>query len=134
MSLQFKYSDLEKPSAPIIDIIVSNKFGKSDPRKGKIDTGSSLIAIPSELVEKLELKSTGKTKVGGYNTPPTPRDTFHVRIKVGSEEYGLLKATTNNKSYVLLGRNLINLWKLILDGENTQGEIIPWSTNPNDAK
>ena len=134
MSIQFNYSTHENPSVPVIGITVFGASGKFDDLDGKIDTGSSIIVIPSELIDKLDLKKTGKTSAGSSILRATPRDTYHVRIKVGPNEYGPLKAITGNRSYVLLGRNLLNLWKMELDGENTRGKIIPWSTNPSDSK
>ena len=135
MSYQFKYSVVEKPTLPLTDIQVDNDFGKSLPEKGKIDTGSSITAIPEYLIKSLELKKKGKVKnVRGFGAKKgQDHNAYFVKITIGTIQFELLKVIASNRNNVLLGRDIINLWELELDGQNRIGKINAWSTDPKNV-
>lgn len=139
MSHQFNYFSSEPPSEPQIDVIISNDFGlSSPPKKALIDTGSFITIIPKSLVESLKLEVRGKVKeVYGFNTQKedaSDYDAYFVHVTIGSITFELLKVISEDQPYVLIGRDLINLWHLKLDGENLIGDIVPWSTDPTDVR
>lgn len=136
--MQFKYSKLSsEPTVPILDILVSSAFNKSRPEKGKIDTGSAMTAIPDYLVKVLELEETGDTvMVYGFNDDGQTSEeypTYHVHITIDGIKFELLEVIARKRETVLLGRDIINLWEMNLDGKNCIGDINPWSTNPADV-
>lgn len=132
---QFSYSNSRIPSLPMVDVEVIGISGKSNPnKKGKIDTGADGTSIPEELVQTLELEETGKIWVKDVNGGRVRRSTYDVFIKIGTMEFDLMRVSATPRDNVLIGRNLINLWNLKLDGQTRTGELIPWSTNPDDAK
>lgn len=135
MSYQFKYSTVEKPTLPLTDIQVDNDFGRSLPEKGKIDTGAFITVIPEYLIKSLELKKKGKVKnVRGFGTKKgQDRDSYFIKITIGTTQFELLKVIVDNRDNVLLGRDIIHLWKLELDGQNRIGEINAWSTDPKNV-
>ena len=58
---------------------------------------------------------------------------YLVHIKIGEIKFDLMEVVALNRDDVLVGRDLINLWTLVLDGKNKFGEIKVWSNKPNDA-
>ena len=62
------------------------------------------------------------------------RSTYDVFIKIGTIQFDLLQVSANPRDNILIGRDLINLWNLKLDGQTQTGELIPWSTDPNDVR
>lgn len=135
MSYQFKYSTADTPTLPLTDIQVDNDFGRNLPEKGKIDTGSFITVLPEYLVKSLALKPRGKVRnVGGFGTKKgqgKDHDAYFVKITIGTIQFELLKVIASDRNNVLLGRDIIHLWKLELDGQNRIGKIEVWSTDPN---
>ena len=131
--IEFSYDSSLRPSGYVLDIIVKSQDGKIKKQKGKIDTGSDGIAISESLVHELDLKPHGKIKVSDVNGNSFIRKTYDVFIQIQSIRFDLVSVVATPRDNVLIGRNLINLWEMKLDGQNHKGEIIPWSTNPDDA-
>jgi predicted aspartyl protease len=118
----------------MISVEVSHYSGRTSLEDGKIDTGADGTSIPEYLVKKLDLNPTGEViSVQGVNGDPVPRDTYDVHIKIGNVKFELLQVIALPRDNVLIGRDLINLWHLTLDGKTLQGEIKPWSNNPADV-
>lgn len=130
--MKFKYSAEEEPKVPIIDIEILNYSGRSVPEKGKIDTGAAITVIPEYIIDSLTLKKTGEQEIRGFDSVGN-YSIYDIYVIIDSKKIGPLQVIASERDNVLLGRNLINLWNLILDGKNRFGEIEVWSTNPDDA-
>lgn len=131
--LQFKYNTTIIPDAPFIDLRVESYFGESLPEKGKIDTGADKTGIPKYLVGRLNLQKHDERTIQWGNGTQTREDMYFVYIGIGETKFELMEVVALDKNYVLVGRDLINLWTLILDGKNKVGDISVWSTKPNDV-
>lgn len=57
---------------------------------------------------------------------------YRVRVTIGKAEFGAVGAVATGLDRVLIGRDLINLWRLVLDGQNEAFDIDPWSMDPRD--
>ena len=131
--LQFKYNATIVPSAPFIDLQVESYFGESLPEKGKLDTGSDKTVIPKYLVDKLNLQKHDERTVQLANGTEVLESMYFVYIKIGETKFELMEVVALDRNYVLVGRDLINLWTLTLDGKNKLGNIDIWSNKPNDV-
>ena len=118
MTLKFRHDKTDNPSSLVLDLTVWNKFGEAFPEKGKIDTGASHTVIPDSLVNTLKLKKTGETIVKAVNGTETTHFRYFVSIQIGNVKFGNFEVVAMPKEYVLLGRDLINLWNLEIDGKN----------------
>ncbi len=134
MTLQFRHDRNDNPSSLILDLVVWNKYGRSFPEKGKIDTGASHTVIPDYLVTTLKLKKTGETIVKSVSGMKSKHFNYFVAIQIGEIKFDRFEVVAMPKNYVLLGRDLINLWKLKIDGQTETYSIDPWSTNPDDVR
>jgi len=133
LTLKFRHNKADNPSSLILDLTVWNNFGKSFPEKGKIDTGASHTVIPDYLVNTLNLKKTDETIVKSVTGMETTHYNYSVSIEIGGIKFDSFEVVAMPKDYVLLGRDLINLWKLEIDGKTETYAIEPWSTNPDDV-
>lgn len=133
MPLQFQYSKAEKPSSLVLDLNVWSGFGDFVREKGKIDTGSTNTVIPEYVVRRLRLKKTGESDVAGVQGPVSVRNNYFVSVEIGSIKFDGLTVIAMERETVLIGRDLINLWRMELDGKSETYTIEPWSTNPNDV-
>ena len=134
MTLKFQHNKADNPSSLILDLTVWNKFGESSSEKGKIDTGASRTVIPDYLVNALHLKKTRESVVKTVSGAESTHYNYFVSIQIGNIQFDRFEVVAMPKKYVLLGRDLINLWKLEIDGKTETYSIEPWSTNPDDVK
>ena len=133
MKLRFKHSKKESPSFLMLDLVVWNKFDKSSKMWGKIDTGASRTMIPDNLVTDLDLRRTREVVIRTATGMESRHYSYFVSIQIGGVMFDRFEVIAMPREYVLVGRDLINLWRLDIDGESETYSIEPWSTNPNDV-
>jgi len=137
MSPSIGYSFKEPPAFPIIKLEIANATEeKYVPKVGKIDTGAFMTVIPDSLKNDLNIKTASSVKAGGFDTEAIDNITYFVYVKINSTKFGLLEIMSKPdrlRPNVLVGRDLINLWKMTLDGENKLGTFDVWSTDLKDA-
>jgi hypothetical protein len=120
------YDLAHSPPAPVVEIEVLNPYkGKSRRLRGKIDTGADISAIPTELYDGLELKWSGLVKVHGFNEErSTEFRTCRVNLSLENHRFELVEVVCVPKPYVLVGRDILNQLKILLDGRNLQFQFI----------
>ena len=126
-----------RPSFPYVYLDVANPDNEKlyETAKGKIDTGSHMTVIPKHMVESLDLKAVTTVDVRGFNNKGEEHYVYYVNINIGEQTYKDVRIIAPHaRGNVLLGRDVINLWKMTLDGQNLMGEFTSLSTNIEDAK
>ena len=136
MNNTIKYDFSESRAFPYVDLEVSNICVENYKLiTGKIDTGSNLTVIPEYLITSLDLKSTHEIPASGFDSDTKKYKAYVVNIKINNTEYRFVQviASLKPRFNILLGRNLINLWKMELDGQSHTGVYAAWSTNTRAA-
>lgn len=138
MAYEIKYDKYaESPSFPYVDLELSNAQNEEYlPQKGKIDTGAYITVIPEYLIKLLALKSPTVAEAGGFDSDVKEHDAYFVNFKISGLMYSYVKVISQpdkKRPNILIGRNLINLWQMKLDGQNHTGEYVSWSTNTLDV-
>ena len=131
-----KYDDSDNRPYPYVNLEISCVGAENyKSETGKIDTGASMTAIPGRLVKSLNLKPRSSTLAGGFSDDDVKEYTvYHVRIKINDLVYKHVRVIApSHRTDVLVGRDLINLWQMKLDGQGLTGEFISWSTDAHDA-
>lgn len=90
---------------------------------GKIDTGADVTVIPEALAVRLGLVVQRHTWAGSYDGAITRRPNYYVQIKIGDAVMRLVRCVGVNRTTVLLGRNVLNEFVVILDGPNLTFEM-----------
>ena len=127
MTHKIQYDHDEEPPFPYIGLEISHVLNKNyKSETGKIDTGASSTIIPKHLIKSLDLKSIGTTMAVGFNGEGQRCNKYCVNIKINDLAYEYVKviASPNQRENILIGRDLINLWQMKLDGQNCTGEFI----------
>jgi len=138
MSYEIKYDGFaEFPSFQYVGVQISNAQNEHYiPQKGKIDTGAYMTVIPEYMVKLLNLKSPTIEEAGGFDSDVREHDAYFVNVKIDDLVYPYVKVITQSdkrRQNVLVGRNLLNLWHMKLNGETHKGEFTSFSQNPIDA-
>lgn len=110
----------EIPSRLRFEVVVDNSFtGKSFPEKAKVDTGADGTEIPTALKDKLKLIPHGEVIVGyGDQVTKKTKTTYLVNISFDGYTCKDIEVTTENRRDILLGRDVLNQFKMTCDGLN----------------
>ncbi len=86
--------------------------------RAKLDVGASISVIPEQLVKLLDLPSHGNTLARGYDGSHRLCPTYRVDLKFNGIEVDWIDCIATDREDVLLGRNVLNLFFITLDGPN----------------
>ena len=134
MTHVIKYEHSANLPYPYIDFEVSSvNVEKYKLETGMIDTGADMTVISKRIAELLNLQRRSSSWVEGYSGDLEEHDVYHVNIKINELVYKRIRVIATERSIALIGRNLINLWQMKLDGKNLTGKFTSWSTDVRDA-
>jgi len=113
------------PPAPRLDVQVflAGIHAQSVSLRAKLDIGASTTVIPEKLVKLLDLPSHGNTLARGYDGSYRLCTTFRVDLKFDGIEVDWIDCIATEREDVLLGRNVLNLFFITLDGPNLTFDI-----------
>lgn len=129
--MRFEYDKLQFPSAPIVAISVSGAAGTASEGKGRVDTGADITVIPQYMVRELGMVESGVAKIEGV-TGHREAVTYEVDISTCGVVFRSVTVVSLPRAEALIGRDLLNLCHVTLDGRNEAFEIAPWSTSTLD--
>lgn len=102
--------------APVEDVTIGWR-GRVEPLQALIDSGASGTLIPDSLVAKLALRKIGEVKASGYDASKVePRDLYAADIVFLGFRFDRHPVVAVPRTYVLIGRDLLNRYKTTLDG------------------
>ena len=115
--LTYPYSIDFHPPAPMLDVDCSSPIsGTSIAVPALVDSGADMTVLPSDVVSRLQLGRTGFITAVGLEALPTERSVFSAAIQIAGRHSVSVRVITWDGSFALLGRNVINEWRLVLDG------------------
>lgn len=114
----YPYNTKEIPPCPCLYISLESLFGnRVSGIKAKLDTGAFKTTVPMDILKLLEIQPSRKMLVMDYNNSPSLRYTYFVRIIHPDFEYQSVEVIgVNRGAQMLIGRDIINRWRLFLDG------------------
>lgn len=128
--MKMKTYDAEQydPPAPIVVAKVSKPYSAIyEERKAKIDTGADMSVIPNEWVEEWSLLPAGTVEVFGYDKKGKKvgeeKPTYFVNVSFNGFSFDFVEVVSADRKDVLIGRDVINKLKILLDGKNLNFEI-----------
>jgi len=114
------------PPAPFLAAHVSDPTGSAESPliPAKVDTGADVTAIPANLVSQLNLVPASEVEVEGYNGHRATLACYDITLRVAHLRVVGLSVITFSEDYILLGRDVLNLLRLLLDGPALSLEIL----------
>ena len=91
--------------------------------RGKLDCGAAITVIPERLVTQLALTPRGYTWTRTFDGKTSRRLVFYVRLRVEAFEIPIVRCVAANRATVLVGRNVLNRFLLLLDGKNLSFDL-----------
>jgi predicted aspartyl protease len=119
------YDRAFNPPAPVAAVTVANPVTRSkrSSLRGKMDTGADISVIPERLVAPLGISPKGRVWTRGYDGTYTQRPIYYVRLTVEGFVLATVRCIATNRADVLLGRNVLNRFLIILDGKKLTFEL-----------
>lgn len=112
------------PPAPVIEEVRVYDPLKiiSKEAKGKLDSGADKSVIPETWIDEMKLLPAGEEQFSGYNGRPEMKRKYFVHINLNGYTF-FLDVISSHRTNVLLGRDILNQLKLVLNGKNENFEI-----------
>jgi len=90
----------------------------------QLDTGADKTVIPAEFVDQLLLRPAGLIAVAGLGGEVAQERVYPVRLTVdGLDTIPIPVLANPGEPWVLLGRDVLNRYRIVLDGPNQRLEI-----------
>jgi len=113
------YSSEYSPPAPSLKIKLARPFSDhSLELQAKLDTGADMTVIPQRAVSELRLIPASRVSVTSFDGQRIWRYTYFVNLSFNGFEYKMVEVISAQHRDVLLGRDILNRLKIILDGKN----------------
>ncbi len=115
--MKIDYDQSTDPPAPFIPITIAHPMiSTSDVQvAAKIDSGADITALPINVVQQLNLQTNHFLEVAGYDNQIVSLPVYDVRLTVAHIRVRL-KAIAVSENHAILGRDVLNLLRLMLDG------------------
>ncbi len=124
--VRFQYVAEVTPPAPFVYATVrhAKRDLLSDEIPALLDSGADRSVIPGKLIGQLHLSPLREILVGGLGTNQYTLDTFSVILQIRHvQPFRVEVAAHPDESYILLGRDVLNQLRIVLDGPNQLLEI-----------
>ena len=88
-----------------------------------VDTGADITAVPESLVERLKLYPFGRLQLEDVNGVSAPVFTYEANVALAGESANKMEVVVTPYPFVILGRDWLSEYYLLLDGPGQQYEI-----------
>ena len=124
---QYPYNKKLSPPCPGLEIIFSpfSKLRFYLKIWAKIDTGADVTLIPQTILGRIgKVKQPTKCyNIIGFDGVPQKRPVYEVNFEVAGCKFEKMEVMSSPGNNILLGRDILNQWKLTLDGHNLTFKI-----------
>jgi len=123
---QFLYAAAFHPLAPVIPFGLGLP-NEATPRRnlwGQVDSGADASLIPTSILEEIGAKLIDRRFMLGANGTRQRVSRYQVVIHLPTGiTFGIRAIATRNDSEILLGRDVLIQWRIVLDGPGQIVEI-----------
>jgi predicted aspartyl protease len=124
--IRYSYNTQVKPPAPFVFLTLRNPADGTEQTNvpAQIDLGADQTVLPETVVQSLNLPQMGTMTVGGLGGFTYTLPTYAVLLSIHdlpSQPVKVIGAA--NEPWVLLGRDVVNGHRLVLDGPQLALEI-----------
>ena len=120
MPFTYRYAN-DDPPAPFVLVVVARIDGTraTADLPAKVDTGADQTVIPAELANGLALREVGRVRFGGLGGHEAELPIYEIRLVIRDlAPITVEVAASEGEPHVLLGRDVLNRYKIVLDGPN----------------
>ncbi len=127
MMKAFRYDDdLFDPPAPVLEVEISHlqRSLSESSRQALLDTGADMTAIPVAMAERLQLTRVGKMYIEDVNGNTVITQTYAAKLHLADKDIAWLEVVLTELEFVVLGRDVLNLLDIRLNGPGLMLAVI----------
>ncbi len=123
--VRYRYATHLTPPAPFVTVTLRcPATGAAVTHAAHIDTGADRTVLPGRVVEALGLVEDGRLSFQGFNSEVFELPIFLVEVQVHDLAVVAVRAALGeSEPHVLLGRDILNAHRPLLDGPGLALEI-----------
>jgi hypothetical protein len=120
------YDTRHDPPAPVAQATVANAIQRRRRRNAPalLDTGSDMTAIPRSLASALQLYPIGRIRLEDVQAQTLQVLTYAVQLSIAGLIIPRLEVILTGLNYVVLGRDVLNRFYVLLNGPDAVFEIL----------
>lgn len=122
----FRYNNSFDPPAPLVYVTLRHPQQDLEVADvpGQIDTACDRTSVPRAFIERLGLIPLREIQVAGFENRIYSLSTYYVQVAIKGHSFLPLEvAAGESEAIVLVGRDVLNHFKLTLDGPQLKMEI-----------
>jgi len=126
MAVVFRYARAETPPAPYVLVTLARADGSGTTLDvpDKVDSGADRTVIPTRLAEQIGLVEVERREFEGLGGVRVTLSLFDLLVTIrGCQPVAVAAAGSDGEPYILLGRDVLNHFRIVLDGPNEKLEI-----------
>ncbi|NUQ65992.1 MAG: hypothetical protein HUU20_26320 [Pirellulales bacterium] len=124
--IRYHYLTQLQPPAPFVHVTLRNPVTGAEEQlvPAQLDTAADRTLLPDTLVRSLALAQIGTVPIGGVGGITQTMPSYPVQVAVHNLPPQVIEAVASaGEAWVLLGRDLLNSHRLLLDGPQLFLEI-----------
>jgi hypothetical protein len=114
------------PPAPFVNVVLRNPVNNAELRDvpAQLDTAADRTIVPESLVRSLSLPQVGAAKLGGFGGVSYTLPVFAALLGLHDLPVRPIKVAAHSEElWILLGRDVLNGFRIVLDGPRLTLEI-----------
>jgi hypothetical protein len=124
--IRYNYLRQLRPPAPFVNVTLRNPVTGMERRDvpAQLETAADRTLLPDSLVQSLNLPQIGTIAIGGVGGVAQTMPSYPVQVTIHNLPTLTLEVVASpGETWALLGRDVLNAEKLLLDGPNLLLEI-----------
>lgn len=124
--VRYRYLTDFSPPAPFVHVVIGNPENGQATQEipALLDVGADRTVVPLKIIEQLHFSPLRTLLVGGLGNEVQRLETFSATVQIRQgRPYAVEILGHANESYLLLGRDVLNQLRIVLDGPNQVLEI-----------
>jgi len=123
---RYRFNEQLTPPAAFVFASIIRPDGGASARDvpAQLDTAADFTVLPTAIVSRLGLRQVSEIPVSGFGGAIALSPTYVVDVQVHDLTSKRVEAvSSDHERYVLLGRDVLNQFRVVLDGPNQILEI-----------
>ena len=128
MKIKYPYDDDYQPPFPVVQVVLCNSEEglHTAPKNGLLDTGSDGSLVPIAYLRQIFALALTDTHICSHWGEWRSAQLFVVDLELnGLRLPGVFVVGDEQGNEIVLGRNVLNKLRLLLNGPDSQTEILP---------